>query len=170
MEIYEGAGKARCPQCAARAASEASFLEKPMTNKELDTLGAAMGAGLSREVTISDESKSPPKRTLGEMIRAMRRGWRWSARHDCYIRITTDAVLEPPGGAQIEVAKIGSLPREHSKLFHVCWWDEPAVLGSVVILEKIRLHEHKLQGYESFLVNENGETITEEKDGERQST
>lgn len=101
------------------------------------------------------------KRKFGEALLAIRRGWRWSEPHGCYIRISLSDLGDLPCFL-IELATPGHM-RKNVNSFSLEWWHDAVILERCSILESIRLNERMVEGYELLVVDENGVLVSPEK-------
>lgn len=76
--------------------------------------------------------------SFGQMIRAARLGWRWSAKHGALIRMTTDAarcyIQLWPGGQHVPDGRRGRTQEE----LHVVWWEDAGLLDKIDELRMVR--------------------------------
>lgn len=101
------------------------------------------------------------KRRFGEALLAIRRGWRWSEPHGCYIRVSLSDLGDIPCFL-IELATPGSL-KKNVNSFSLEWWHDAEILGRCPALESIRLGETTVEGYELLVVDDNGITVHPER-------
>lgn len=92
--------------------------------------------------------------SLGQRVRAARMRFHWSARHLCYIRMTSEGA-----NLRIELAPEGLVPNERRDgVQHVIWWEGPTRGADVLDLcEALRPYEGKgVTCPEVFWVDEYG--------------
>lgn len=91
---------------------------------------------------------------LGPQIRAARTGFRWSARHGSFIRITTSGRRN-----FIELCPANELPSSCKKQQYRCWWEEPGLIDMIPWLRQVR----KIKRYVQYEIDDNGTIICEVK-------
>ena len=89
----------------------------------------------------------PP--SLGSTIRAARLGYKWSARHGAFIRMSTPAADR----SLIELAPRDAIPSKKAKGDvgdHRVWWETPEILDMIPWLRGIR----RIKKYVAVLIDD----------------